>query len=295
VRTEGLSYGMMIAVQLNKQTEFNRIWKWAKLHLQQANGYFAWHADTSGQIISSNPAPDGEEYFASALIFASKRWGDGSGIFDYATEARNLLDALANNGIFNRTYNLVGFGINSVRTDASYVLPSFYEVWACFDATNAQFWRDCYTAGRQFFPKACDMTTMLAPNQSNWDGSPYSGGPNFQSDAWRVVGNIMMDWNLFKADPWQANTFAPRYTAFFKAHTTGSEFSLSGSVLNSGTARGLQAQNALVAFAVPAADGRPFVQTLWDMPIPNGQYRYYDGLLYLLAFLHASGNFHLWF
>jgi hypothetical protein len=29
------------------------------------------------------------------------------------------------------------------------------------------------------------------------------------------------------------------------------------------------------------------------MQIPTGQYRYYDGLLYLLAFLHASGNFRL--
>src|SRR6186997_3435220 len=30
VRTEGMSYGMMIAAQLDKQEEFNRLWKWAK-------------------------------------------------------------------------------------------------------------------------------------------------------------------------------------------------------------------------------------------------------------------------
>src|SRR5690349_9264263 len=28
VRSEGMSYGMMIAVQLNKQEEFDRLWKW---------------------------------------------------------------------------------------------------------------------------------------------------------------------------------------------------------------------------------------------------------------------------
>ena len=28
VRSEGMSYGMMIAVQLNKKEEFDRIWKW---------------------------------------------------------------------------------------------------------------------------------------------------------------------------------------------------------------------------------------------------------------------------
>ena len=30
VRTEGLSYGMMIAVQLNKKSVFDRIWRWSK-------------------------------------------------------------------------------------------------------------------------------------------------------------------------------------------------------------------------------------------------------------------------
>lgn len=30
VRTEGMSYGMMIAVQLDKKEEFDRLWKWVK-------------------------------------------------------------------------------------------------------------------------------------------------------------------------------------------------------------------------------------------------------------------------
>src|SRR6185503_8258904 len=120
VRTEGLSYGMMISVQLNKQVEFNKIWKWTKSHLQMAaTGYFYWQATPEGQVLGQGPAPDGEEYFAPALIFASKRWGDGTGIFQYSAEAKTLLNALANNGVFNRTNYLVGFGINSARTDAS--------------------------------------------------------------------------------------------------------------------------------------------------------------------------------
>ena len=32
-------------------------------------------------------APDGEEYYAMALIFAGNRWGCGEGIFDYHAEA----------------------------------------------------------------------------------------------------------------------------------------------------------------------------------------------------------------
>jgi hypothetical protein len=53
VRTEGMSYGMMIAVQLDKNTEFDRIWKWAKTYMSQTDGpfkgYFAWHCSTDGK------------------------------------------------------------------------------------------------------------------------------------------------------------------------------------------------------------------------------------------------------
>ena len=31
VRTEGMSYGMMMCVQMNKKEEFDRLWKWSKM------------------------------------------------------------------------------------------------------------------------------------------------------------------------------------------------------------------------------------------------------------------------
>lgn len=30
VRTEGMSYGLMVAVQMNRQDVFDRIWRWSK-------------------------------------------------------------------------------------------------------------------------------------------------------------------------------------------------------------------------------------------------------------------------
>ncbi len=79
VRTEGMSYGMMIAVQLDKQEEFNRLWKWAKTYMYQSEGpdqgYFAWYCAIDGKKLDVNPAPDGEEWFVTALLFAFARWG----------------------------------------------------------------------------------------------------------------------------------------------------------------------------------------------------------------------------
>jgi len=98
VRTEGMSYGMMIAVQLNKKSEFDRLWKWAKTYMQHQSGaskdYFAWHCKTDGSILSENSASDGEEWFVMALFFASARWGNGEGIYNYKAEAQKILDAM---------------------------------------------------------------------------------------------------------------------------------------------------------------------------------------------------------
>ena len=37
-RTEGLSYGMMVAVQLDKKALFDRVWRWSKKYLQHQGG-----------------------------------------------------------------------------------------------------------------------------------------------------------------------------------------------------------------------------------------------------------------
>ena len=95
-RTEGLSYGMMIAVQLNKKDVFDRIWRWSKKYLQHQDGpregYFAWSINPQTMKKNSEgTASDGELYFITDLLFASNRWGNNTGI-DYYKEARFILD-----------------------------------------------------------------------------------------------------------------------------------------------------------------------------------------------------------
>src|SRR5579872_3778065 len=74
-RTEGLSYGMMIAVQLNKKDVFDRIWRWSKKYLQHQEGpreaYFAWSINPATMKRNSEgSASDGELYFITSLLFA---------------------------------------------------------------------------------------------------------------------------------------------------------------------------------------------------------------------------------
>ncbi|HYQ15348.1 MAG TPA: glycosyl hydrolase family 8, partial [Polyangiaceae bacterium] len=287
--------GMMIAVQLDKHEEFDKLWQFAVKRMRQSSGFFAWQLNPQGGIISSASAPDGEEYFATALLFASKRWGDGTGDMAYSTQAKSLLDKMANNGMFDKASKLVLFGVNAGYTDASYMLPSFYEAWSCFDTKNQAFWQGAASAARAFFPKTVNATTGLAPEQSQLNGAPYSGHGDFDADAWRVVMNVMMDRHFFNVDPWQ-DSFAIKLGAFFKSKGSyGEQYTLDGMVEDPDHQSGLVALNATLGFSLPKADATPFVQELWDTPIPSGNLRYYNGSLYLLSLLHVSGKFQLWY
>lgn len=142
VRTEGMSYAMMICAQLNMKEEFDRLWKWAKtfmwLDSGENEGYFAWSCAIDGTKNAYGPAPDGEEFFAMALFFASHRWGDGEGIFAYSKEAKEILKACIHKGengraghpMWNRENYQILFVPGIDFTDPSYHLPHFYELFS---------------------------------------------------------------------------------------------------------------------------------------------------------------------
>ena len=77
VRSEGMSYGMMIAVQMDRKADFDAIWNWAQTYMYHAGmkhpayGYFSWQMQPNGKPRDEMPAPDGEEYFITALYFAA--------------------------------------------------------------------------------------------------------------------------------------------------------------------------------------------------------------------------------
>lgn len=108
-RSEGMSYGMMIAVQLDKRREFDALWNWANTYMlvtdpkNPAVGYFAWSMNTDGTPRATGPAPDGEEYFVMALYFAAHRWGNGQGIYNYQTEADRILRGMRHHPVLTAT------------------------------------------------------------------------------------------------------------------------------------------------------------------------------------------------
>lgn len=296
VRTEGQSYGMMMAVQMNMRTEFDKLWRYAAACMRTSNGTFNWSMQ-QGACTVKQPgcAPDGEEYFAMALLLASRRWDTSTGI-DYAAEAKKVLKAIATQDIFGKNPACVYFAQLSGNSDPSYVLPLFYTEWACFDADNAALWDAAATHARKtFFRNACNKQTGLASEHSALDGTPQD---DFGPDSWRVPMNIMMDYHLNGSDAeWQAS-YAKTQAAFWVKEgltSYGDRYSLSGEKKNPGHGAGQDGVNALLAFALPAGDAnaKALLQRAWDVPMQTGQYRYYNGCLQVMSFLHASGRFKL--
>ena len=318
VRSEGMSYAMMICVQTDHQKEFNQLWRYAKHYMWHASGplrgYFTWHVAFNGQEIPGvGPAPDGEEWFVMALFFAAHRWGNGSGIFNYEAEAQSLLRTMlhkdeepgrgAVTNMFHRDakqINFVPHGAGANFTDPSYHLPAFYELWARWAsapedrATLAQL----APISRGLFKKAAHPKTGLMPDYCAFDGGPSGRAEHddFRFDAWRTLSNPALDYAWWAADAWEVEQ-SNRVLGFLAAQApkSPSQFKLDGTPIDTDyNAPGLIAMAATAALAADRALGEPFVRALWEMKTPEGHYRYYNGLLTMLALLEVSGQFRIY-
>lgn len=318
VRTEGMSYGMMVCVQMNKKEEFDRLWKWVRTYMYIENGpnknYFVWSCGLDGSKNADGPAPDGEEYFAMALFFASARWGDGEGIFNYGAEAKAILRECVHKGeashpgepMWEPSNKLIKFVPGFDFSDTSYHLPHFYELFAKnADPCDRTFWEQAAEASRGYLHLACHPKTGLSAEYADYDGKPHIGHQEifgrhdlYYSDAYRTIANIGMDHLWFEKDPWQveiANRLQNFYCAEQKEHWDG-VFLTDGTRLEEKALHpvAIVAVNAQASLAADGPYVKECVDRLWDTPLRTGDRRYYDNFLYMFAMLALSGNYRIY-
>lgn len=313
VRTESLSYGMMICVQLNMQTEFDKLWRFTKnhsMHKSGANkGYLAWQLNTDGSIKDGNAAPDGDEYIATALMFAAGRWGSNTTGIDYWKEANYILDNMLSKGhyinsshvnMFNADHQIVfvPYAQSAVHTDPSYHMPAFYELWSKWANNNRQFWKACADKSRAMYPLFAHETTGLMPDYAEFEGGPRAGEhAGFRYDAWRCAMHMATDYMWFKGSENEYNQ-TKKLLDFFNGVGVKDYvalYELNGNpVYGADHSPGLVGCNAVGAMISDQKYAWDFVDDFYEMTFPTGHYRYYDGCLYFLSYLHASGNFKMY-
>ena len=327
-RTEGMSYGMMVAVQLNKKQVFDRLWRWSVKYMQHQEGpreaYFAWSVNPHTKKQNSNgSASDGELYYITSLLFASNKWGNDTGI-NYYKEARRILDAMWKKDGTDKIYNLINTEHKQISfvpeggaylwTDPSYHIPAFYEIWALYAKDgHEQFYKDCAEVSRNFLHKACHPVTGLNADYTNFDGTPHSTPwmpAAFRYDSWRVPMNIAMDYTWYGKDKEWQEDYAKRFQNFLRSkgmETYVDQYDLDGTtpdfILQAGPVKKLRHSIGLVATSATASlvnkdkASLDFVHALWNAklePYEDGYFDpYYDGLMYLFSLMHLSGKYQI--
>ncbi|MDE6109959.1 MAG: hypothetical protein K2F72_06720, partial [Muribaculaceae bacterium] len=212
--------------------------------------------------------------------------------------------------LYNRDNALITFvpdSIGHVFTDPSYQLPAFLYKWARTAATDREFWARAANAAREHLVVSAHPETGLHPDYSLYDGTAYAWpGAGYDTslymyDAIRCAMNAGMDAYLCGTDVARQQDAMRRLLMFFKRDgCTHAHFRIDGSEASGDYSCGMAGANAVGAMALASSSTagdrelvREFVQRLWDTEPPTGKYRYYEGLVYFLSMLHASGNFTL--
>lgn len=319
VRSEGMSYGMMLSVQLDHRKEFDKLWGWAKKYMAYApgsawDGYFCWQCRPDGTKLGGSNASDGEAYFVTALFLAAERWGEPR----YADEANAILTKVMSKdgerigvyNLYNKENGLITFVPDRMGhgfTDPSYQLPAFLDKWAQVASADRPFWERAATEARRHLIASAHPETGLYPDYSEYDGRayrwPHAGYDTsiYMYDAIRCAMNVGMDYYLWGKDKANQTEVMARLLTFFRRDGfRHAHFALDGSDAFGDYTQGMAGANAVGAVALADSDSpehrelaREYVQRLWDAQPPTGKFRYYEGLVYFLSMLHVSGHFAL--
>ena len=311
-RTEGMSYGMMMCVQMDRRDLFDKLWRFSKRYMLLTSGrnagYFAWSVQLNGKHNAEGPAPDGEEYFAMALFLAHARWGSG-GDFDYQADAREILrhcvhqtELTGGRPMWNPQNKLIKFVPDMEISDPSYHLPHFYRLFADrADEKDRGFWLEATDASRRYIAASAHPQTGLSPEYAAYDTSPvllFRKPWPWYSDAYRVMINIALDTLWFGPRP-EYETIAVNIQRFLASQLPEENYR---ACMLDGTRSDEPAMHPTAITAcctASVAAGRSEHADMWlrrfaDLPLRKGPRRYYDNCLYFFCLLLLGGQYRIY-
>lgn len=305
VRTEGVALGMLICVQLDKQDEFDKLWRYARGELEYTTepqrGYFASQCGAASADTCSDPY--GHQQFVMALMFAHGRWGS-EGDVDYEADTLGVLDVMRakeaeNGGVVDGVTDMFHPDAQLPRdvpeesagdvTRPSLVMPAYYELWA--QATGDAYWSEAASKARAYLQSTAHPTTGLYPLRADFEGDPIEGSELFEPEGYRAELNIALDYVWFDR-AWSVLS-SDRLLDFFVGQgidTYGTSYTLPGEPVGTGRETALVSANGALAASASVEARAEFLEQAWNLEPTVGLTRYYPGLMQLLSLLVMSGN-----
>lgn len=306
--SEGMGYGLLLAVYMDDQDVFDNLWKYTKLYFN-GNGLMNWEVDPDGVVIGQGGATDGDEDMAWALVMADRQWG-GQGSLDrtYLEEAVDLINAIWDHEIDHTRDQMVKAGDawgDVDVTNPSYFAPAYYKVFA--EVTGNDDWHLAVDSSyliieRSLNAASGNQSNGLVPAWCNSQGVPveaYGGAPlHFQNDSTRTPFRVGQDYCYF-GEP-RAKAYLDKITAFYKGVGVANivdGYELDGTPRPERSTGGLQASS----FVGPAAVGamsdptaQAFVDEAYTALATQGLTAgtiYYQKSWTALSLLMLTGNF----
>lgn len=222
--SEGIAYGMILAVMMDDQPLFDELWKYSQMWLN-GNGFMHWYINAAGTMpLGTGGATDSDEDMAWALVMADRKWG-GQGTLDepYIDAAKRLIEAIWTYEVDHDEGDLLrpGDQWNKVVFNPSYFAPSEYRVFAEVTGKHDEWKRVIDRGYEAIFASlteaAGNTENGLVPAWCDENGAPleaFDGAPtNYQYDSARTPFRLGFDYCVY-AEP-RALEYVQKTSAFF--------------------------------------------------------------------------------
>jgi len=234
--SEGIAYGMLIAVAMDDQPLFDDLWQYSQLWAND-HGLMDWYIDPTGTRACPDredecgASTDSDEDMAWALLLAAERWG-GQGSLDatYLDEARRQIDLIYQweiepGSAVVRPGDTWG-GLQ--QTNPSYFAPAYYRVFGEVTG-NVEGWQEVVESSYEILANALNEDNGnedngLVPAWCDFNGRPNAPDPpgpgqlpddNWQYDSARIPFRIGQDW-CYNEEP-RAAAYLEKINGFYGA------------------------------------------------------------------------------
>jgi endo-1,4-beta-D-glucanase Y len=301
--SEGIGYGMLLAVYSADKTLFDGLWLYYKDNVN-ANGVMNWKINGCSGINGANGATDAELDAAFALIVADFQWAS-TGSVNYKNDAKTLIAAIKNHEVEANTFVLKPgdqFGGSQI-TNPSYFSPAYYRTFGTF-TNDVSFWNSVAAKSYAIINSNLTVNNAVGGLVSDWctatgaysnEASGYkNAGKTYNYDAVRTPWRIAVDYLWYgTAD---AKAYAKKSSDFVRVNLGGSANVKDGYNQN-GTVIG-QWHNApfVGAFACAAMAGENQIHldaSYNDLKSINEPNNYFNHTLKTLYSFLLTGNFYL--